>query len=112
MPKFAQVKALCIVQQRFQDLWFITEEFYTTSFNAHLNAYEISSKEHVTPVKQHLPPYIPPLHIIQKDEAGMGKSYVSQNTRWHSNKRDLNCDEMKSLFMLIKISSIRFSYNL
>ena len=76
MPKFVQVKALCIVQQRFQDLWFITEEFSTTSFNAHLNAYEISSKEKVTPVKQHLLPYIPPLHIIQKDEAGMGKTYV------------------------------------
>ena len=64
MPKFAQVKAICIVQQRFEDLWFITEEFSTVSFNPHVNAYE------------HLLPYVLPLHLIRKDEAGIVKTYV------------------------------------
>jgi hypothetical protein len=76
MPKFAQVKALCIVQQRFEDLWFITEEFSTTSFNPHVNAYEISPKEDIVLVKQHLLPYTLPLHLIRKDEGGINKTYV------------------------------------
>ena len=73
MPKFAQVKAFVVlaVQQRFEDLWFITEELSTTSFNPHVNAYEISPKEDIVLLKQHLLPYTLPLHLIRKDEGGI-----------------------------------------
>ena len=76
MPKFVQVKALCNVQQRLEDLWFITEEFSTRSFNPHVNAYEISPKENIVMMKQHLLPYTLPLHSIRKDEDSIAKTYV------------------------------------
>lgn len=77
MPRFALVKEISIVQQDLQNLWLVTEGLLMTSFNKHVNAYEVkTSEENLVLVKQQDLPYGLPLHLITTKEAGQVKTYV------------------------------------
>ena len=79
MPRFALVKEICIVEQSLCNLWLVTERLLTTSFNGHVNAFEVCSTEGVMVlVKQQNLPYGLPLHLIPVEQTGHSKTYVCQ----------------------------------
>ena len=77
MPKFALVKEICIVEQNLHNLWLVTKELLTTSFNGHVNAFEVNQNQgNFVLVKQEHLPYGLALHLITIEQAGQVKTYV------------------------------------
>ena len=66
-----------MVQQNVHDVWFVTEGLLTTTFNRHINAYEVNETNGTLLVKQQHLPYSMPLHLITVAHAGQQvKTYV------------------------------------